>query len=154
MPKMPLMKWIDIPPAWLVGHLVVMFTLSAWLPGLAVRHWALGLLGWGLILTGLVLTLAALREFRRAQTTPIPHQMPKSLVTSGVFRISRNPIYLGDAAFLAGFTLLQGQVVLLALVAVFAWIITRRFILPEEGRLKTRFEGAFAAWCQQTRRWI
>lgn len=154
MPKMPLVKWIDIPPVWLVGFIGLAVVMNRLLPGLALRLPFLGLLGWALIALGFVLTVLALRAFRISQTTPVPHQVPKTLITDGIFRFSRNPIYLGDACFLAALCLFQGAWSLPLLVPLFIWVITARFIQPEEARLEKKFGAAFTNWAQATRRWL
>ena len=78
-------------------------------------------IGGGVILVGL-----AFVEFRKAATSVIPHQMPSQLITSGIYRRSRNPIYLADLCFLAGFALFWSSWLGLALVPVLALILTKR----------------------------
>jgi len=76
------------------------------------------------------------------------------LVQSGIFSRTRNPIYLGDLLILAGITLYLDAVLALVLVPVLARVLERRFILPEEDRLRRKFRADFARYCQKTRRWI
>ena len=104
--------------------------------------------------TGGCLTVAALVEFARSKTTVIPHLDPTALITGGVFRWTRNPIYLADALILAGFALIWGKVLGLILVPALALLLDRRFIRGEEARLSTAFGEAFAAYAAQTRRWF
>ncbi|MDF0602926.1 methyltransferase [Psychromarinibacter sp. C21-152] len=146
-------KWIDMPPVWLLGAVAL-----AWGLGQAVPEPSFG--GWAravapvLVLAGLALIAAAAWEFRRARTTIIPHEAPQAMVAQGVYRLSRNPIYLGDALILAGAILWGQAVVPLVLLPLFVWIIRARFILPEEARLAAAFPDAFAAYRARTRRWI
>ncbi|ROU00252.1 methyltransferase family protein [Histidinibacterium lentulum] len=150
---MPLWKWIDIPPVWLALAL----GLAWWIGEVSALSlggpWAdfLGglMVGGGVILMGL-----ALVEMRRRRTTPIPHLEADHLVTSGIFRRTRNPIYLGDVLVLAGLILYWDAPLALPLVPVFVWWIERRFILPEEDRLRRKFRKDFAAYCERTRRWV
>jgi protein-S-isoprenylcysteine O-methyltransferase Ste14 len=79
---------------------------------------------------------------------------PDALVTTGVFARTRNPIYLGDAAILAGLVLFWQAWPSLVLVPLFVWLITDRFIRPEEERLHARFGVRFEQWAQRTRRWL
>jgi len=146
------MKWIDLPPVWLALFAALGWAQAAW--------WPLGSFGaWGdwagaaLVALGLGLAVAAALEFRRARTTIIPHATPTAIVTSGVYRISRNPIYLGDALILAGLGLRWDSVLALVLVPVFVAVITARFIRPEEARLRARFGAEFEAWAARVRRW-
>lgn len=147
------MKWIDIPPIWLLGSLVLAYLVSLWSSLSFGGGWAdfLGglLVGGGLILMGL-----AVIEMRKARTTVIPHMDPNRLVTTGIFRRTRNPIYLGDALVLAGLILRWDAPLALPLIPIFVWIIERRFILAEEDRLRRAFRQDFYRYTQDTRRWI
>ena len=148
------MKWLDLPPVWLALFLALSWAIAHWLPGLTVRTGWLHWIGAGLVMLGLALMLLAIARMSRARTTVIPHRQPSALVTGGVFRFSRNPIYLGDASILTGATLWWGAVLALPLVAAFIWLINRRFISPEEARLEAGFGEDFRAWCERTRRWL
>ena len=146
------MKWIDLPPLWLALFVALGWAQAEWLPfgsfG-AAGDW----IGACLVLAGLGLAVAAAVEFRRARTTIIPHEMPTAIVTSGVYRFSRNPIYLGDALILTGLGFRWDSVLALVLAPVFVAVITARFILPEEARLRARFGAEFDAWAARVRRW-
>ncbi|WP_101067912.1 methyltransferase family protein [Roseovarius salinarum] len=150
-----MLKWIDLPPVWLLGCLALAWWQSAQYPlglsfGGAWAEFAGGLLVGG----GVLLMVMAAVEFRRHRTTLIPHEEADALVQSGIYSRSRNPIYLGDALVLTGFILRWDAVPSLALVPVFVWIIETRFIIPEENRLRRRFRADFFRYCQKTRRWI
>ena len=149
------MKWLDLPPVWLVGFLIL-----AWLQatqyslglsfGGAWSDFAGGLLVGG----GLLLMLLAFAEFRRHKTTVIPHQTPTHLIQSGIFNRTRNPIYLGDALVLAGLILRWDAVLALPLIPIFIWVIEKRFIIPEEDRMRREFRAEFARYSDKTRRWL
>lgn len=149
-----MLKWLDIPPVWLIGALLLAWVQGRYLDVLSLAHPVVDLLGGLLVGGGLLLMLMAVVEMRRARTTVIPHLQPTRLVTSGIFRRTRNPIYLGDVLVLAGLILRWDAVLSLPLVPVFAWIIERRFILAEESRLERAFGREFALYRAQTRRWI
>lgn len=149
------MQKIDLPPIWLIG-----FAVLAWLQA---RHVSLGLsldsgltdlLSGLLIGAGIVLALLAIVEFRRHRTTVMPHMTPSAMIRTGIYKRSRNPIYLGDVLILAGLILRFDAVLSLALIPIFVWVLERRFILPEENRLRRTFRADFARYEQQTRRWI
>ena len=112
------------------------------------------LLGGLLVGGGIVLILLAASEFRRRKTTIIPHMEANNLITTGIFKRSRNPIYLGDALILAGLALRWEAPIALLLVPLFMGTITQRFIVPEENRLRVKFRADFAQYCQNTRRWV
>lgn len=107
-----------------------------------------------MIIGGLTLMLIAVWEMRQQNTTPIPHMEPSHLVSSGIFAVTRNPIYLGDALILAGVVLRADAPLLLVLVVTFVWIIQVRFIRAEEARLRRAFGSDFEAYAARTRRWI
>lgn len=148
-------KWIDLPPLWLALMIAGAWAQARFLPlglsfGGAWADFAGGILVGG----GLILMLLAAHEMRRAQTTIIPHRDADKLVQSGIFSRSRNPIYLGDVMVLAGLILRFDAVLALPLVPVFLWILEKRFVIPEENRLRRKFRADFARYCQKTRRWI
>lgn len=103
---------------------------------------------------GVATIVAAALEFLRHKTTIIPHQTPARIIESGIFSLSRNPIYLGDTLVLAGFVLRFGAWPSLVLVPIFVWWIEKRFITPEEDRMRTAFEGDFVRYERNVRRWL
>jgi len=142
----------DYPPVWLAGGIAAAWGLAQAVPG--GFGGALRLPGWALVGAGLALMLAAVIEMGRARTTVVPHEAPSALVTGGVFRVTRNPIYLGDALVLTGAILIWNVAAALPLVPLFVWIITVRFIRGEEARLRAAFGADFDAWAARVRRWI
>jgi len=146
-----LMKWIDIPPVWLFAFLFATVALDTVLPD-TLRP--LRVPGAAMIALGLLLMVVAVVQMAMQRTSPIPHTQPSALVDSGIFGLSRNPIYRGDALVLAGYALWRETPFALVLVPLFMWIITRRFILPEEARLANAFGPSFAEYKTRVRRWI
>ena len=148
-----MIRWIDLPPVWL-GLFAALAWIQSQLVPMAVFGRAGDAIGGLAVLTGIALTLLAIREFGRARTTVIPHQMPSAIVTTGIFAISRNPIYLGDTLILFGLVLWWDAVPSLLLVPVFMMVIHRRFILAEEARLIAAFPEEFEAYRRATGRWF
>ncbi|MEM0946915.1 MAG: isoprenylcysteine carboxylmethyltransferase family protein [Pseudomonadota bacterium] len=148
-----MLKWIDLPPVWLVGFAALTWMQARFLPIGGFGPWAppLGAL---LILAGVVLAAAAVVEFHRHRTTVIPHQMPSAIVTTGVFARTRNPIYLGDTAILLGCVLWWQAVPSTVLVPVFMILISKRFIAAEEARLHQEFPSEFQNYKTAVRRWL
>jgi protein-S-isoprenylcysteine O-methyltransferase Ste14 len=146
------MRALDYPPVWLAGFVAVAWAQQHWLPvgGPGVFRGP----GTLLVLAGLALMAAAAVEFLRRRTTIVPHRAPAALITGGVYRFTRNPIYLGDALVLLGLVLRWGAWPSLILVPVFGMVITVRFIRPEEARLRAAFGAAFEDWAALTRRWL
>ena len=148
------MKWIDIPPVWLIASLALAWGLRGPALGLSFDFPATSLLAGLLVGAGLVLMLLAVTEMRKHRTTVMPHLAPTALVQSGIFRRSRNPIYLGDTLILTGLILYWNAPLALPLIPAFVWLIDRRFVRPEEARLRAAFGPAFARYCETTRRWL
>ena len=144
---------LDMPPVWLA-----FFAAFAWLQPIVLPLGGFGGLGRpagaALILVGIAVMAAALAQFRRHRTTVIPHREPDALITTGIYRASRNPIYLADALILAGLAFWWNALLGLLLVPAFMDVIRRRFIEPEEARLRARFGPDFEAWAARTRRWL
>ncbi|SMX28697.1 hypothetical protein TRP8649_02823 [Pelagimonas phthalicica] len=150
-----MLKWVDVPPVWLAAGLI-----AAWMQkthagfGLGFGPVWADLLGGLLVGGGVILIALALYEMRRHRTTFMPHEMPDRLVTSGIFKRSRNPIYLGDVMILTGFILYWDAVLGLPLIPILVWILERRFVVPEEQKLRRKFVADFLRYAQQTRRWV
>jgi protein-S-isoprenylcysteine O-methyltransferase Ste14 len=149
------MRWIDIPPVWLAAALAAVWAIGRADP------WALsfgpvlsGLIGAFGIGAGLILMALAVWEMRKWRTTVIPHREADHLVTSGIFKRTRNPIYLGDALILLGVIFRLDVPLALPLLPAFVWLIERRFVLPEEDRLRRKFRTGWGRYEQATRRWF
>jgi protein-S-isoprenylcysteine O-methyltransferase Ste14 len=109
-----------------------------------------------LLLVGLALSGLGLVALRRAGTTtdPIHPHTAAAIVTSGIYRWTRNPMYLGFACVLVGWAVwLQSGWALPGPVIFAAWI-TRLQIVPEERALRLRFGAAYHAYCNGVRRWL
>lgn len=106
-------------------------------------------------LIGLLLMVFAAIQFRSARTTLDPlHRGASKLVTGGLFRLSRNPIYLGMLVLLIGWAVfLCNPLTLLGLWA-FILFVNRFQIRPEERLLRVQFGEAFDAYAARTRRWL
>lgn len=146
-----LLREIDIPPLWLG-----LFAAAGW--GVAqIAPLALpggGLVGRALVGMGVLLMGLAAAQMVVRRTSFIPRRDPAALVTGGAFALSRNPIYLADALVLTGLLILWQGALALPLVPAFMALITRRYILGEEARIKARFGAEYEAYCSRTRRWL
>jgi protein-S-isoprenylcysteine O-methyltransferase Ste14 len=105
---------------------------------------------------GMVVAGAGVVRFRRANTTrdPVRPESASSLVTGGIYRVTRNPMYLGLTLVLAGWAVYLGAPwAWLGPVLFVAWI-TRFQIIPEERALAALFGAQFAAYRGRVRRWL
>lgn len=147
-------KYFDWPPVWLVVFMVVAWVQTkVWNP-LAYGTSFTMLIGGAAILFGIILMGVSVAMFKRHKTSVVPKRTPESIITSGPYKYSRNPIYVADAVILLGFVLTLGSVISIALVPAFAWVIRKRFINGEEAGIRTEFGQAFDDYCKQARRWI
>lgn len=147
------LRSLDLPPVWLLGAIgLVMgldrvFDVTLFGPGGRM-------VGGAAVAIGLALIVAAAGQMVLRRTTFIPRRDPQALVTGGVFALSRNPIYLGDALVLAGVILWRDVPLGVPVLMAFMAIIQHRFILDEERRLLDTFGAAFLAWKSRSGRWI
>jgi protein-S-isoprenylcysteine O-methyltransferase Ste14 len=106
------------------------------------------------ILLGLGVATVAERQFKRAGTAVKPFEPSSELVTDGVFRLSRHPMYLGMVLVLLGLGIVLGSAIPFVVVPVFTWSITIRFIGPEENAMTEQFGDAYEAYKSKVRRWL
>lgn len=147
------MRAFDLPPIWLAGFAAIVWYVGALWP-IALFGNAGYVIGAVLVGIGILVMLFAIVQMTSLGTTVIPRRDPNALVTNGIFRLSRNPIYLADALILMGLILRWDAVLALPLVAAFIAVIQRRFIVDEEARLRAGFGAEFDAYMGRTRRWI
>jgi len=147
-------KRIIYPPMWLVFGVVAIFALNEFYPGLRFTSLASQLVGGAILVAGLTLLVFAGGLFKRAGTDMIPFREVSALVTSGVYRFSRNPMYLGMAAILLGCAVTVGAATALLIPPLFMVIVEWRYIRPEENLLADLFPEEYPAYRQRVRRWL
>ena len=100
--------------------------------------------------------VAGLCAFRKARTTvnPLTPHRSVAVVSTGVYRFTRNPMYLGLALILLGLAVYLASPWALLGPLVFAAYITRFQIVPEERALQARFGAAYTAYRARVRRWL
>jgi protein-S-isoprenylcysteine O-methyltransferase Ste14 len=111
---------------------------------------------WLVAAAGASLDLAGLAHFLRARTTinPLKPANASALVTRGIYRFTRNPMYLGLAMLLLAWALYLSNVAALAVLPLFILYINRFQIAPEERALAARFGAEFADYRARVRRWL
>ena len=109
-----------------------------------------------LLFTGMTLLFAAAALFIKAKTTinPLRPSQASTLITTGVFSISRNPIYLSDLLILGALALWLGNIINLMFLLVFFRYITHFQIRPEERALTQLFGESYVTYCSKVRRWV
>ena len=144
------------PPAVAALAAALMWSIARALPGLGVGLPAAPWIGAALAAAGLLLELAGVLEFFRRRTTvnPMRPERASALVTDGVYRWSRNPMYLGWLPILAGWAVYLQHPLTLVMVPLFALYLARFQIVPEERAMEARFGEAFRAYRQRVPRWL
>lgn len=148
---------LAIPPAvLLLAGLALTWTADHFLPAATFTFPAQQWVTIGLFAAGLVVILAGVITFRRHRTSVDPRDpgVASSLVDSGIFSVTRNPMYLGMTLMLAGSATGHGNWLALVVPVAFALWIDRFQIVPEERSLGAAFPEAFSAYREKTRRWL
>lgn len=144
------------PPAVFLAAVLIMYA-GVWLvPALTLAFPGQASIAAILALAGCLLGGLAVGAFWKDKTTIDPRapESATSLVTSGVFRLSRNPMYLGLLSLLLALGVYWGTLSALVVVPVFVWYLTEFQIKPEEDRLKKVFGPSYSEYLEQVRRWI
>jgi protein-S-isoprenylcysteine O-methyltransferase Ste14 len=142
------------PPTYLLVAVVLMVCLHLLVPVRQVIFAPYRYLGLIPLAAGLVVVLSVAANFQRAGTTIKPFEESSTLVVSGVYRVTRNPIYLGMVCSLIGVGVLAGSVTPFLVVPAFAYMIDRRFIRAEEALLEQTFGSQYGAYKARVRRWL
>lgn len=149
-----MVKRIIYPPIWLVLGVVAVFTCNELYPVVRFTSLLFQIVGGIIIVIGLYLLVAANGLFVRAGTEIVPFRQVSKLVTTGVYQISRNPMYLGMTAVLLGCAITVGVVSALLVPVLFIIIIEFRYVRQEEDLLQQLFPEEFSSYCGQVRRWL
>ena len=153
------MGWLELripPPVVALATVAAMWGLAQVLPVIALprgmRLAAAGLLA----LAGVVTSGWGIATFRRARTTVNPHKPAKatSLVTSGPYRLTRNPMYLGLLLVLAAWTVFLASWPAILGPIAFVLYMNRFQIAPEERALQGLFGDEYLAYRARVRRWL
>ena len=141
----PIVALLCVGMMWCIHRYLPVIPLTVWLPFSLVLGIVGGICGaWALWL------------FVRQHTTINPHTPHKSsqLVTGGIYRITRNPMYLGVLCFLLALTTVWQNLATLAGPLLFMLYLNRFQIQPEERILRERFGQAYMDYCERVRRWL
>jgi protein-S-isoprenylcysteine O-methyltransferase Ste14 len=142
------------PPVVTLLFIVLAYCLGRFAPlpfsmPLIVRYFGLAL-----TVVGFFLGIAAFIEFRRARTTLDPHGSVKQVVTSGIYRFTRNPIYLGFLLMVIGLPLNFGLYWGLVLAPLYVFVMNRLIIQQEEAYLSKKFGREYTSYTARVRRWL
>jgi protein-S-isoprenylcysteine O-methyltransferase Ste14 len=148
---------LKVPPVLLFALLAAgMYGLARALPAWSLALPAGTIAAATLAAIGAVIALAGVAAFRRRRTTVHPQHPEKTsaVVSHGVYRWTRNPMYLGILLVLAGWALFLAHAVALIALPIFVTYMNRFQIRPEERILEAKFGAPFTAYMAAVRRWI
>ena len=143
-----------LPPTVLLAAILLSLALDHWMPVTDLWGRAGRELGFATIVVALGVNIYCALQFRRRQTTIIPFHESSALITSGIYRFSRNPIYLSMVVLLCGLAIALGTLSPWIVPPIFMGIISKLFIEKEEAMLAEAFGNDYRDYCQQVRRWL
>ena len=142
---------ITFPPVILLASIVLQIILLFSFPISVDLSSLLGLI---FIFSGISLVFVSFRFMRKMKTTFIPDGTPEVLISSGPFKFSRNPIYLGMLTILVGVAFLMSSLSAIIIAFVFGIIINFTWIAHEEKKLHELFSEDWENYSSKVRRWI
>jgi protein-S-isoprenylcysteine O-methyltransferase Ste14 len=148
---------LKIPPPLVALFLAILMWLMPALAGsLAIPLSLRRGVALALLCLGLSIAVSGIVAFRRARTTlnPIKASSASALVSSGVYRFTRNPMYLGLLLVLFAWAMLLSNPLALLLLPVYVLYINRFQIIPEERVLASLFGTEYSAYKESVRRWL
>ena len=153
------MQWLELKVPPLLVWLIIagaMFGVAYSAPGLSFTLAGSSAIALALVAVGGALAFAGVIAFRDKRTTvnPLTPSASTSVVSSGVYRVSRNPMYLGFLLALAGWAVYLSNAGAALLLPAFIAYMTRYHIKPEERALLGKFGSEFAQYMSRVRRWL
>jgi len=143
-----------LPPTYLLVFILIIVAVDLLFPLADVIGFPWKLLGMIPFALGIVINVIADSAFKKLGTTVKPLEESTALVTNGVFRLSRNPMYLGFVLILIGVAIFMGSLTPYGVIVVFAVVMDIVFIKPEEKMLEEKFGEVWLEYRRQVRRWI
>ena len=129
-------------------------TLHELAPGPPVLPEPFRIVGFFSVLLGFLLNFLGEKKLKEARTPVNPFEAPRVLVTDGIFRRSRNPMYLGMELILCGFAVLSGHLFPWLPTIAFPILVNTCYIAHEERKLGHRFKEEYKEYCVHVRRWV
>ncbi|QNP47721.1 methyltransferase family protein [Diaphorobacter aerolatus] len=144
------------PPIIGLATAALMYGLAVAIPSAAWSHALCPWLAGGFALVGIAIDLSALWAFHRHRTTvnPLSPDRTTRIVSDGIYRLTRNPMYLGMLGLLLAWAIWLANMAAWVGPVLFVAYITRFQIIPEERILHQKFGAAYAQYRQRVRRWI
>ena len=142
------------PPVLALLHIIAAYLLAWFLPLPFIVPSIVKYIGFALVVIGFLLGLGAVLAFRRARTTLDPYHPVSTIVTSGVYGFSRNPIYLSFLLMVIGIPLNSGTYWGIILAVIFILLCNRLVVEHEEAYLGKKFGTTYGDYKSRVRRWL
>jgi len=143
-----------IPPVILLLSILSQFGLHSWWPVARLVGPPWHNVGFVLIVLGILIVVGPVAAFSRAATTIKPFKDSSSLVATGMYRYTRNPMYVGMVLVLIGIAVRLGDLTPFVMPILFVPILTARVIKHEEEMLEERFGDEYREFRQTVPRWL
>jgi protein-S-isoprenylcysteine O-methyltransferase Ste14 len=150
------MKLLIPPPIQAFCCAGIMWMISSYVPELGYSFRFSNYLVGAFLISGVIIDLTAIKSFMQAKTTisPLSPNNSSSLVVSGIYKFTRNPMYVGLVLILTGFAFWVENYGAFAVVPCFVYFITNYQIIPEEEILIEKFGIPYADYCATVNRWF
>lgn len=142
------------PPFYLYAAVLFMMALHLWIPLIDFINYPFTLLGIIPLVYGVIINLLADSSLKKENTTVKPQLESRVLITTGIYKVTRNPMYLGFWFILIGVAILLGTLLPFAVVVLYPVFMDVLFIRYEEKKLEKKFGNIWFEYKNNVRRWI
>jgi len=143
-----------LPPTYLLTSISLMVFLHYLFPIAEIIPYPWQLSGAVPLCIGIIFNLMADQALKKFNTTVKPFEESDSLVTTGIYGVSRHPMYIGMILMLLGIAIYLGSLTPFFVIPMFAFLINEKFISVEEQMLEKRFAESWSEYKTKVRRWI
>jgi len=147
---------LKIPPALQVAIIAGIMWIISRFTNLNFDFTGKQTFGWIVFYIGIFIAILGVLNFKRAKTTvnPLKPSEASNLVISGIYKFTRNPMYLGMLFVLIAFFIKIGNYLNVPAIVLYVWYMTTYQIKPEEKALENNFGQEYINYCNEVRRWI
>lgn len=143
-----------IPPVWMMLAILGVAAIGIFDVGPVMIDRPYSFIGLAISAIGFLTVYACFSQFRKHRTAIHPGHDSSALITTGLYRFTRNPIYVAMTVIILGAVIVSGRAAALSMPIVFLVIIDRLFIRMEEQRLIETFGDEYRAYKARCRRWV
>ena len=144
------------PPLVALLGVVLMYFLALWTPDITLNRWFKIITAIVVAGFGFYVSVAGIIAFKKAKTTvnPTTPKKSSSIVTTGIYQLTRNPMYLGSLLLLVAWALYLANMFSLVVPVMFILYINKFQIMPEERILEDLFASDYLSYKAKVRRWL